>query len=419
MKVKWYETRKRWRLIVPARFTSTGKKRFILFKSKTEGEAEIRRILNRGSSSKPQISEADEAALTLAKDEGLSPQQMLDAIRLYKQQVLSVTKKATLEEACKAFIEHQQHEQRNVRTVWSDRQALRDKLIPALGATTPMTEVTLKKVEDCVGAFPPGGTRKTFFIRVKKFLKWAWREGYTATNLMAGSKSADNWKENTEKMDVETFRRILFVVAGLEPTHPGEAPTLRFQRLLPRYVLGGMAGLRSCEIVPSYPNDPVIEWSDILWNKNLVMVRHEVAKQTKAQDRLRYVNLEPAAKEWLRLVAKPSGPMLDISLTRYTQLHRELRKALGLRLPKNGWRNSYASYRLSIESPGTVAKAMGDTEATMKRWYTETLEPGDGHAWFSIRPGMDNKIIPMSEAVARKRNIKMGNPPLDFKILRS
>jgi hypothetical protein len=173
-----------------------------------------------------------------------------------------------------------------------------------------------------------------------------------------------------------------------------------------------MAGLRSCEIIPSYPNDPVIEWSDILWNKNLVMVRHEVAKQTKAQDRLRYVILEPAAKEWLRLVAKPSGPMLDISLTRYTQLHRELRKALGLRLPKNGWRNSYASYRLSIESPGTVAKAMGDTEATMKRWYTETLEPGDGHAWFSIRPGMDNKIIPMSEAVARKRDIKMGTPLL-------
>src|ERR1700681_1676278 len=82
MKVKWYETRKRWRLIVPARFTGTGKKQFILFKSKSDGEAEIRRILNRGSSSKPQITEADEAEFTLAKDEGLSPQQMLDAIRL-------------------------------------------------------------------------------------------------------------------------------------------------------------------------------------------------------------------------------------------------------------------------------------------------------------------------------------------------
>ena len=68
MRIKWYKTRKRWRLIVPVRFTGTGKKQFILFKSKPEGEAEIRRILNRGNSSRPQISEADEAAITLAKD---------------------------------------------------------------------------------------------------------------------------------------------------------------------------------------------------------------------------------------------------------------------------------------------------------------------------------------------------------------
>jgi hypothetical protein len=400
VRVKWYKTRKRWRIIVPARFTGTGKKQFILFKSKLEGEAEIRRILNRGNSSRPQISEGDEAAITLAKGYGMSPEQYLDAVRLYNDQVLSVTKRATLEEACVAFLKHQQHEQRNVRTVWSDRQALRDKLIPALGAATPMTEVTLKKIDDCIGAFPPGGTRKTFYIRVKKFFKWSWGQRYTTTNLMADSKSEDRWRENTERMDVETFRRILFVAAGLEPIHPGEAPTLRFKRLLPRYVLGGLAGMRSCEIIPSYPNDPVIEWSDILWNKGLIMVRHDVAKQTKAQDRLRYPKLELAAKEWLQLVRKPKGPILEISLTRYTQLHRELRKALGLRLPRNGWRNSYASYRLSIESPGTVAKAMGDTEATMKRWYTETLEPGDGNAWFSIRPAMNKKIIQMSESVA-------------------
>ena len=145
-----------------------------------------------------------------------------------------------------------------------------------------MTAIALKQVEDCIEAYPPGGTRKTFFVRVKKFLTWAWREQYTATNLMAGTKSADNWRDNTEKMDLETFGRILFVAAGLDSIHPREAPTLRFQRLLPRYVPGGLTGLRGCEIIPSYPTDPVIEWTDILWKKNLIMVRHEVAKETKA-----------------------------------------------------------------------------------------------------------------------------------------
>ena len=92
-------------------------------------------------------------------------------------------------------------------------------------------------------------------------------------------------------MDLETFRRILFVAGGLEPIHPELVPTLRFQRLLPRYVLCGLSGLRGCEIIPSYPADPVIEWSDILWKKNLIMVRHAVAKETKAKDRLCYPTL--------------------------------------------------------------------------------------------------------------------------------
>jgi hypothetical protein len=83
MKAKRYPARNNWRVLIPARFTDTGKQQARFFDSKTEAETEIRRILNRGNSSKPQVSEADEAAFTLAKDEGLSPQEYLDAIRLY------------------------------------------------------------------------------------------------------------------------------------------------------------------------------------------------------------------------------------------------------------------------------------------------------------------------------------------------
>jgi hypothetical protein len=113
MKVKWYETRKRWQLIIPARFSGTGKKQFIPFRSKSDGKAEIRQSLNRGSSSRLQITEVDEAAFTLAKDQELSPQHVLDAIRLYKQQVLGITKEATLQEAADAFIKYQEHQRRS------------------------------------------------------------------------------------------------------------------------------------------------------------------------------------------------------------------------------------------------------------------------------------------------------------------
>jgi len=49
-------------VLIPARFSDTGKQQARFFDSKTEAETEIRRILNRGNSSKPKVTEADEAA---------------------------------------------------------------------------------------------------------------------------------------------------------------------------------------------------------------------------------------------------------------------------------------------------------------------------------------------------------------------
>ncbi|HEY0790303.1 MAG TPA: hypothetical protein VGD78_04490 [Chthoniobacterales bacterium] len=76
----------------------------------------------------------------MARNAGLSPEQYLDAVRLYQRQILNVTKAATLEEAVQAFLQHQAHERRAVRTIGTDRALYRAKLIPGLGCTTPMTE---------------------------------------------------------------------------------------------------------------------------------------------------------------------------------------------------------------------------------------------------------------------------------------
>jgi hypothetical protein len=53
-----------------------------------------------------------------------------------------------------------------------------------------------------------------------------------------------------------------------------------------------------------------------------------------------------------------------------------------IKLPENCLRNSYATYALTFRSIGEVAKAMGDAESTLKRFYVQTLEPGVGHEWF-------------------------------------
>jgi integrase len=399
MKAKRYPARNNWRVLIPARFSDTGKKQARFFESKTEAEAEIRRILNRGNSSKPKVTEADEAAFTLAKDEGLSPHEYLEAIRLYKKMVggIESEKRVDLQTACEAFIERQKREIRNRRTIYSDSQSLK-YLCQFAGWKLPLVELTDTRINEYFDTMKPGGRRRTQHSRIKKFLNWCAETGYLVLNPMAKIKPREKWNSNREILDIEAFRRILFVVAGLEPFKPGEIPTLRYQRLLPFYVLGGMAGLRRRELISSDPSDPVIEWNDIWWKRNLIEIREEVAKQTGAADHRRWPPLEPAAKEWLRMVANPSGPIMGISQSTLQRLNGELLDTLKLKVPENGLRNSYASYGLSFRSPGDVAKAMGDNEATVLRYYIKKLEPDSGQAWFGVRPEMNKKIVHIESA---------------------
>jgi integrase len=164
-------------------------------------------------------------------------------------------------------------------------------------------------------------------------------------------------------------------------------------------VLGGLAGLRRCELISSQPieQDPRIEWRDVDFKNGKIRIRHEVAKETLADDRRRTIPLEPAAREWLQLVSKSEGPVIAISQSTLQREKAVLLDELGLKVPENALRNSYASYGASFRSLGDVARALGDTEVTAKRYYVDVGidDPELGRAWFSIRPDSARKIVPM------------------------
>jgi hypothetical protein len=55
------------------------------------------------------------------------------------------------------------------------------------------------------------------------------------------------------------------------PTNRGVGETLTVEvAKRTRGLLGGLAGLRNCEIIRAYPGDPVIEWTDVLWDNHLI-----------------------------------------------------------------------------------------------------------------------------------------------------
>jgi len=392
----------KWKILIPPALTGTGKRQYQSFDTKTAAEAKARLIRERGVEPTKDIESGDLALLALIKRQfGNDAAEIIRNLDFARKAIGGIPseKRVDLETACAAFIERQRRENRNRRTIYSDAQALR-YFCQFAGWKLPLIELSEARINEYFDTMNPGGRRRTQYSRVKKFLNWCSQSGYLVVNPIAKIKPREKWNANNEILDVEAFRRILFVVAGLEPIKPGETPTLRFQRLLPFYVLGGIAGLRRREMVSSDPRDPVVEWTDVWWSRNLIEVRNEVAKQTGSVDHKRYPALEAGAKEWLSTVAKPNGRIVEISQSTLQRLNDELLDALKLKVPDNGLRNSYASYSLSFRTLGDTAKAMGDNEATVSRYYVKKLEPDTGRAWFDIRPGMNKKIVHIQAALS-------------------
>jgi hypothetical protein len=394
VKAKYYPARDCYRIIVAGRFSETGKEQSKYFKTKELAEAEIRRIMGRGTSAKPQFNDRQSAILSMAETEGLTIEDIQEAFRHYRATILNVSKRAHLFELVEKFLERQVHERRAARTLDDDRQRL-NKLCMSF-ENIDVCRLTETGLRQYLEHYPPGSNRRSHYKAVRKFIKWAHESGFLAIDLMARIRPLDQWGVNNEIVPIEDFRRLLFVTAGLEPIEPGEAPTIRYIGLLAYFVLGGLAGMRRAELLRDRNSQSILEWTDILWDKNLISVRDKVAKQTRAPDRRRLIPFEPAAKEWLLLVKGDSGPVVNLWQSTHTKLCRELFGKLEFELPENGLRNSYASYAQSFRSAGDVAKACGDLESTIKRFYTQLLEPGTGKAWFDIRPSSSPKIISLA-----------------------
>jgi site-specific recombinase XerD len=159
--------------------------------------------------------------------------------------------------------------------------------------------------------------------------------------------------------------------------------------LLPFLALGGFAGIRREEMLKEYADDEVLHWSDIDWDKKLITIRDEVAKQTtrKMGDR-RFIPMEEALIHWLAPHRKDSGPIVTIVDSAFRRRFKKLREAAKLNPSRNALRHSYASFWLARsrkEGLGRLALQMGNSESVCKRHYLETLTRDEGKAWFGLR----------------------------------
>src|ERR1700757_2349417 len=285
------------------------------------------------------------------------------------------------ERACEKFLARQIAERRSPHTIGDDRWRLN-----AFSRAMGQARSRAVKRSDILGylePISPGTNRRSHYKTLRKLWRWAFDLGHVEYDPMARLKPLDTWGVNNEVLSVEPFQRFLRVTQGLEGPREGMEANCKYKFLRPYFVLGGLQGLRTCEMVRERADYPVIEWRDFLWKKELLVVRDEVAKQTRARDKLRYVPLEAASVKLLRSLAG-DGRVIQLARRLFQSLRRELCKEMRVRLPENCLRNSYATYALTFRSSGDVARAMGDAEGTVKRYYVQTLEPGVGKNWFNL-----------------------------------
>jgi hypothetical protein len=381
MEALWYKSRRCWRVIVPSRLSETGKRCRRFFQTKGEAEKFILEIKRRGSVQLADLSIEEIHVLgVIRQSQKYAPALLLEAWQRFESDGLR-DGKLTVQELSEKFLARQIAERRSAQTIADDRWRLK-----TFSRVVGKSRVAVIKRSDILGyleGIPPGTNRRSHYKALRKMWRWAFDLGHVEYDPMAKLRPLDTWGVNNEILSFELFQRFLRVIQALEPPREGVEPTARYKRLLPYFVLGGFQGLRTCEMVRERADYPVVEWRDFLWKKNLLVVRNEVAKQTRARDRLRYVPLEAATIELLKPLVT-TGPVIQIARRSFQGLRRGLCKDMKVRWPENCLRNSYATYAQTFRSAGDVARAMGDAESTVKRFYVQTLEPGVGKKWFNL-----------------------------------
>ncbi len=155
------------------------------------------------------------------------------------------------------------------------------------------------------------------------------------------------------------------------------------EKLVP-LVLAGLCGLRADEIQGKRTDRSRRQrWEDIHLDREFLSVT--AAKENTPANRV--VPLQPAALAWLRLHAKPSGPVCGPAGMIWL---RRLVTRAGFKMPPNALRHSYISYRIAAcGNKAEVANEAGNSVSQIDQHYRVPLPKEEGEKWFKIFPKIE------------------------------
>ena len=156
--------------------------------------------------------------------------------------------------------------------------------------------------------------------------------------------------------------------------------------MIPAIVLGALQGLRPFEIHAETLNRPKLNWDSIDWNHMQIDFQHQ-----KIRDKAtRRIPLHKNAAAWLQPFRKFEGVIWNYRQA-YNKKLISLRKKAEIRSVRNGFRKSYASYRLITcnQDYHLVAAEMGNSPDELIHSYKRVRNHEEAEEWFSLMPSPD------------------------------
>ena len=280
----------------------------------------------------------------------------------------------TAEQAVAHFVQWAEQEHPNPRTASDIRSRLHQFAAHFSGKR--LHELTTAHLELFLGTIQAGWNRWSMHKRLRAFFRFAVRRGWLARDPVEPIPATKVPHPERGIYTPAQFKHLLWVAEEGCP------------ELLPYLVLAGYCFLRNGELVKTYANEEVLQWSDVLWNESLIHVRPGVAKGTRrGSGDERYCPINAAAKRWLEPIRKESGPCVAMSHKKFSGLWHQLTDALHIERIDNGLRHSAISYSLAAYPETGVALTAswaGNSEATIRKHYRRLVKPEQGREWFSI-----------------------------------
>lgn len=220
-------------------------------------------------------------------------------------------------------------------------------------------------------------SRKNWRGAAITFFRWARDRGYLPDVKTEAEKLAMPIvrRKIPETWSAEEMRTLLDECRKIAPEY------------LPWLVLAGFSGLRQEELIlPDGSRKSPLDWSDIHWDRGIIIVRPETGKVDR-----RIIPILPVTKAWLYSRRKSSGPVCPQYAPHRSWKRTE--KPLTTRLGKTvgGWRrnalrHSFISYRAAIVGLAQTAMEAGNSESESRKSYNDAKSKEDAEQWFSLLP---------------------------------